>query len=112
MALPRALADSGVSWTATRADGPAPGSRKSMFSVCSACACTGWSKYTLASVSRNQPDGPLPLPLIETFSVREVHMDDSSQSADDYRERPKKDQMPCQASTAASGRQLVLATGT
>ena len=41
-----------------------------MLRVCSACACTGWSKYTLASVSRNQPDGPLPLPLIETFSVR------------------------------------------
>ena len=41
-----------------------------MLRVCSACACTGWSKYTLASVSRNHPDGPLPLPLIETFSVR------------------------------------------
>src|SRR6516225_10571403 len=80
MALTRARADSAVSSTATRADGPAPGSRKSILRVCSAWACTGWSKYTLASVSRNQPDGPLPLPLIETFSVRYVHMCESSQS--------------------------------
>src|SRR5262249_25697000 len=74
MALARARADSAVSSTATRADGPAPGSRKSMFRVCSAWACTGWSKYTLASGSRNHPAGPLPLPLIEPFSVRYVHM--------------------------------------
>src|SRR4029077_18861033 len=79
MALTRARADSAVSSTATRAAGPAPGSRKSMLRVCSAWACTGWSKYTLASVSRNHPDGPLPLPLIETFSVRYVHMPGSSQ---------------------------------
>src|ERR1700761_8143145 len=77
MALTRARADSAVSSTATRADGPAPGSRKSIFRVCSAWACTGWSKYTLASVSRNHPAGPLPL--IETFSVRYVHMLGSSQ---------------------------------
>ena len=74
IAFTSARADSAVSSTATRADGPAAGSRKSMLSVCSACACTGWSKYTLASVSLNQPDGPFPLPLIETFSVRYVHM--------------------------------------
>ena len=85
MALASARADSAVSSTATRADGPAPGSRKSMLRVCSAWACTGWSKYTLASVSRNHPAGPLPLPLIETFSVRYVHMLGSSQPRAVYR---------------------------
>src|SRR5580692_9260402 len=74
MALTRARADSAVSSTATRADGPAAGSRKSMLSVCAAWACTGWSKYTLASVTLNHPDGPLALPLIEAFSVRYVHI--------------------------------------
>jgi hypothetical protein len=41
IAWARARADSAVSSTATRADGPAPGSRKSMLRVCSAGACTG-----------------------------------------------------------------------
>ena len=45
-----------------------------MLRVCSAGACTGWSKYTLASVTVNQPVGPFPLPVIETFSVRYVHI--------------------------------------
>jgi len=40
-----------------------------MFSVCSAMAWTGWSKYTVASLSANQPSAPLPLPVISTFSV-------------------------------------------
>ncbi len=41
MASASARADSALSSTATRADGPFPGLRKSMFSVCSAGACTG-----------------------------------------------------------------------
>ena len=40
-----------------------------MLSVCSARACCGWSKYTLASVRPNQPAVPLPLPSTWTFSV-------------------------------------------
>jgi len=41
MAAASARADSAVSSTATRAEGPCPGLRKSMLSVCSAAACTG-----------------------------------------------------------------------
>ena len=74
IAFIRARAESAVSSTATRAEGPDAGSMKSMLRVCSAGACTGWSKYTVASVTLNQPDGPFPLPAIETFSVRYVHM--------------------------------------
>ena len=45
--LQRLLTDralSAVSSTATRAEGPREGAAKSMLSVCSAIACTGWSK--------------------------------------------------------------------
>src|SRR5262249_23664010 len=59
------LAEAAVSSTATREPGPAVGSTKSTFSVCSAIACTGWSKYTTASVRWTQRDsGPLALPSI------------------------------------------------
>src|SRR3984957_2140306 len=74
MASASARADSAVSSTATRADGPWPGLRKSMFSVCPAGAGTGWAKYTLASLSVNHPAEPLPLPATSTFSVGYVHM--------------------------------------
>ena len=58
-------AEAAVSSTATRAEGPRSGAAKSMLSVCSACACTGWSKYTVPSVTWNQrPYGPFALPCI------------------------------------------------
>jgi hypothetical protein len=60
-----------------------------MLRVCSAGACTGWSKYTLASVTVNQPDGPFPLPLIEIFSVRYVHIA-TPLTADDNSSGPRR----------------------
>jgi hypothetical protein len=40
-----------------------------MFKVCSAWAWTGWSKYTVESVSGNQPSAPFPLPRTESVIV-------------------------------------------
>ena len=70
MAAARARADCAVSSTATRADGPCCGLRKSMLRVCSAGACCGWSRYTVAWLSVNQPAVPFPLPSTSSFSVR------------------------------------------
>ena len=71
IALARAQADSAVRSTATRAE--RAGARVEEVDVEGVLRLrVHWvvPKYTLASVSRNQPEGPLPLPLIETFSVR------------------------------------------
>src|ERR1700733_12508081 len=51
-----------------------------MLSVCSAGACCGGSRYTVASVSVNQPCAPLPLPATSIFSVRYVHISAPSSS--------------------------------
>src|SRR5664279_1668435 len=46
-----------------------------MFNVCSAMAWTGWSKYTVASVTPNQAlPGPFALPVSAAFEVAYVHM--------------------------------------
>ena len=44
IAVTSSRAEAAVSSTATRADGPRAGAARSMLSVCSAIACTGWSK--------------------------------------------------------------------
>src|SRR5215469_15255992 len=78
MARASARAESAVSSTATRAEGPCAGLRKSMLSVCSAGAFWGWSRYTVASVSGIHPAVPLPLPATAIFSVRYVHIPSAS----------------------------------
>ena len=51
--------------------GPSSGLRKSMFTVWSCSAWTGWSWYTGAVRSGNQPCGPFPLlAATSIFSVR------------------------------------------
>src|SRR4029077_13026646 len=65
-----ARADAAVSSTATLAPGPRDGSAKSMLSVCSAMAWTGWSKYTVPSVTWNHLlSGPLALPVSSVVTV-------------------------------------------
>lgn len=63
-------AEAAVSSTATLADGPAAGALKSMLSVCSAMAWTGWSKYTTPSVTWNHLlPGPFALPSMVVVTV-------------------------------------------
>src|SRR4051794_273334 len=70
MAATRSRADAAVSSMAMRAEGPRSGAARSTLSVCSAIACTGWSKYTVASVTRShEPPGPLALPVTGVWTV-------------------------------------------
>src|SRR5947209_2307558 len=57
----------------------AAGLAKSMLTVCSAARlCTGWSKYTVPSVTRNQlPWGPFALACNSVLTVAYVHMSPS-----------------------------------